>query len=248
MEIELSIHDSVGRVTLNRPEVHNAISRSMWDALPGAMGSLAKQGARVIVVTGQGSSFASGADLQELEQLSSYEEAREHWLSIRNALNAIASFELPVVAAINGPCLGGGCLLSIACDLRYCVPEAVFGIPAALLGIVLDDDNIRRLVRLVGPANAAEMIFSGARLTAQKAQSIALVQDVLPKGELEPFVMSLARRIKDNSAESIRQTKISIGKACQSLSAGGQDEQDLQVSSYLSEEFRRRLEQSKVRD
>lgn len=248
MEIELSVEDRIGRLRLNRPELHNAISRQMWDELPQKLDSLRSQGARVIIISGQGASFASGADLSELEHLDSFESARDHWFSIRDALNKIASFELPVIAQINGPCLGGGCLLSLACDLRYCVRRAVFGIPAALLGIVLDDDNIARLVQLVGPANAMEMVFTGGRLTAEQAESIGLVQSVLSEDELEPYVSGIARRIKANSAESIKQTKLSVLRAVQAQSWGRPDGQKEQVLSYLSDEFRQRLAENKARD
>src|SRR5437016_1627188 len=108
MSSELVFHclDQIGWIKLNRPDCRNAISKNMWDALPGAMQKLQEDGARLLIFEGEGGNFASGADLSELEKLDSLEASKQHWLSIRSALNAVADFPLPTIAMIRGACIG----------------------------------------------------------------------------------------------------------------------------------------------
>lgn len=141
-ELLLDVQDSVGRLILNRPNVHNAISRQMWEAMPAKLEALKQRGAKVVVVSGQGNSFAAGADFKELAQIKDYSHARENWYAIANCLNAVAQFSLPTIASIHGNCMGGGLLLALACDLRFASESASFALPVAKLGIVLDDENL----------------------------------------------------------------------------------------------------------
>jgi enoyl-CoA hydratase/carnithine racemase len=238
-EFLLEVQDSVGYLVLNRPSVHNAISRQMWDSLPSKLDALKARGAKVIVVTGSGSSFAAGADFRELAQISDYSQARENWHAIANCLNAVADFPLPTIAYIRGNCMGGGLLLALACDLRYASTDANFSLPIAKLGIVLDDENIQRLVSLVGIASAKEIIFSARVVSAERAMQIKLINECVAENQLEALVKTVASDIAKNAGISISEAKLSCARLLNKQTT--QDESCV-VSSYLSEEFRSRLE------
>ena len=132
------MENQVGIITFNRPQVHNALTTAMWLALPTLMDNLKAAGAALIIFRGSGRSFAAGADFSELKAIKDFEDAARIWDSIDGALRAVSSCTLPTVALIQGPCLGGGCLLATACDIRLATPEALFGIPVARLGLKLD--------------------------------------------------------------------------------------------------------------
>jgi len=122
-----SLDHGVGHVVLNRPENHNAINKEMWAAIPPLLTALQKQGARSIIIHGEGDDFSSGANTSEAAQLKNYDDAKDLWHSIRNSLQAVYEFELPTIAMIHGACFGGGCLLATACDCalplkRRCLP------------------------------------------------------------------------------------------------------------------------------
>jgi enoyl-CoA hydratase len=239
VQILTQVEDGIGWISLNRPETRNAINKGMWDALPGALRAVQDEGARVAVLQGEGGAFASGADLYELEALDSPEAAKAHWLSIRQALNAVANFELPTIAMINGACMGGGCLLACACDLRFCESDARFCIPVAQLGIVLDDDNIARLISLVGRGAAAELLLTADTINAQIALEIGLVNRVLPADRLHSTVATVATSVKRNEASALSASKAALMRL--SSSAPQNQDQTGMVASYLSDEFRSRV-------
>lgn len=236
-QLIISCEQGVGFVTLNRPAQHNAICRHMWDEIPRCLEQLKGQGARLVVVTGSGTSFASGADLDELVALHDYEAARRHWHAIRDCLEAIACFPLPTIAMVNGPCLGGGCLLALACDLRIASRHATFSLPVAKLGIVLDDKNIARLVGAVGPAYAKEMLFTGGTIDGARALAAGLVTELVEAAHLRHFVENVAEQIMANAPESVCQAKMSVLRAC---GASGTQDEDAVVNSYLESQFKLR--------
>jgi enoyl-CoA hydratase/carnithine racemase len=239
VEILTQVEDGIGWIALNRPETRNAINKSMWDALPGALRAVQGEGARVAVFQGEGGAFASGADLCELEALDSPAAARAHWLSIRNALNAVANFQLPTIAMVNGVCVGGGCLLACACDIRYCESDSKFCIPVGHLGIVLDDDNLARLLSLIGRGAAAELLMTADIISAQRALEIGLVNRVVPAAELHFAVKATAESIRRNVAASMTATKAALVRL--STNAPKNQDQAAMVASYLSDEFRQRV-------
>lgn len=239
-ELIWSVSESSGSITLNRPDFHNAISRQMWRQLPDVLKSLKDEGAKVVVFTGAGSSFASGADVGELERLDSYAGAREQWHAIRDSLNFLWSFELPTIAMVNGPCLGGGCLLALACDLRYASESSSFGIPVARLGIVLDDANIARLLAAVGPSAGKELLFTGATISSARALEMGLVNAVADQDMLAETVNKVAGQIAANASISMREAKLSVNRALCGLSATTQDE-EIVIGSYLGPEFKERI-------
>jgi len=236
-------HSAVATITLNRTQVANAISTAMWLAIPEIIGDLVSQGAKVIVFTGRGKYFAAGADFSDLKQISNEDDAAKFWLAIASALHAIATVGVPTIAMVNGHCLGGGCLLANACDLRFAAAEgALFGIPVAKLGILLDQENVQRLVNLVGQAQAKQMLFSGATMGSAHAAAIGLINEAVPDSELTQFTMNLAATIADNSSQTIASVKDSTTLPTGYEKPARANQKDV-IESYTSADFRRRLAQ-----
>lgn len=247
-----SLEGALGYVTFNRPALQNAISRAMWERLPGVMDKLRGGGARVLIFKGAGNAFSAGADLNDLETIVDEDTARLQWFAIRDALDFIHHFPLPTIAMVHGACLGGGCLLAAACDMRFAGEAAWFSIPVSKLGIILDDGNVARLVSLVGAAVAREMLLTARTVSSAEAEKIGLVNSTVPPDELPGLVAETAERIIANAPEALLSAKRSINRVVKSLyctekdkaesaaSAKGDRDRDV-IASYLSAEFRERI-------
>ncbi|MFI7402151.1 enoyl-CoA hydratase/isomerase family protein [Streptomyces sp. NPDC049541] len=190
-----SVTDSVATVVIHHPAKRNAMTAAMWAALPPLLDTLgADPGVRALVLTGEGSTFCAGADISTLQ--GSPEEAQG--LAVR-AEEALAAFPKPTLAAIRGHCVGGGSQLAAACDLRFAMEGALFGVTPAKLGIVYPASSTRRLVSLVGPAAAKYLLFSGELIDAERALRTGLVDEVLPQGELAKRVAEFTRILVSRS-------------------------------------------------
>ncbi|MFE9649651.1 enoyl-CoA hydratase/isomerase family protein [Streptomyces sp. NPDC006365] len=184
-----SVTDGVATVVIHHPAKRNAMTAGMWAALPPLLDTLAADPAvRTLVLTGEGGTFCAGADISTLR--GSADEAQA--LAVR-AEDALAAFPKPTLAAVRGHCVGGGCQLAAACDLRFVDEGALFGITPAKLGIVYTASSTRRLVSLVGPATAKYLLFSGELIDAERALRTGLVDEVLPEGELDKRVAEFTR-------------------------------------------------------
>lgn len=230
----------IATVTFNRPDAANAISTAMWQAIPATLQKCVDEGARLIIFTGQGPSFAAGADFDDLRKIHDQKSAEHFWLSIAAALDAIYSCPLPTVAMVNGHCLGGGCLLANCCDLRFAARSATFAIPVARLGIILDDINIKRLVDLVGAATAKQMLFGGGTISATRAEAVGLVNRVVEDEQLSAFTFKAAATIAANSSQSITAVKDAVERIKNGLST---KVQQAAIEGYLSDDFKARLAQ-----
>jgi enoyl-CoA hydratase/carnithine racemase len=190
-----SVTDSVATVVIHHPAKRNAMTAGMWAALPPLLDALAADPAvRALVLTGEGGTFCAGADISTLQ--GSPEEAQS--LAVR-AEEALAAFPKPTLAAIRGHCVGGGSQLAAACDLRFAMEGALFGVTPAKLGIVYPASSTRRLVSLVGPAAAKYLLFSGELIDAERALRTGLVDEVLPQGELAKRVAEFTRILVSRS-------------------------------------------------
>ena len=187
--LELSIDDHVATLRINRPEKRNAMSVAMWRALPGLLAPLGSDpGVRVLVLTGAEGTFCSGADISEIAGLS---EGGDDTGLIVTAERALTAFPKPVIAMIEGFCVGGGCQLALACDLRFAAEDARFGITPAKLGVVYPLSSTRRLVDLVGPSTAKFLLFSAELVDAGRALRTGLVDEVLAPEALPQRVVRL---------------------------------------------------------
>lgn len=213
-DIQIEIAAPLAWVTLNRPEKRNAVTAAMWAALPGLAAQVAADPAvRVALVRGAGAdAFSAGADIVEMTRtVSDPERMRAMQQAVLDGQLAWARLAIPTIAMVRGACTGGGCGLALACDLRVAGDDAFFAIPPARLGLVYALDDTRRLVDLVGPARAKEILFTGRRIGAREALDLGLVNEVVPAAELESRVRELAATIAGNAANSIAAAKHIVG-------------------------------------
>lgn len=194
-QLELVVADGVATVVITHPAKRNAMTARMWRALPGLLEELAADDrVRALVLTGAGATFCAGADISSLRDPG--EDAQS--LAVR-AEEALAAFPKPTLAAVRGYCVGGGCQLAAACDLRFAEEDALFGVTPAKLGIVYPSSSTRRLASLVGPAGAKYLLFSGELIGTERALRTGLVDEVLPKGELGKRVAEFTRIVASRS-------------------------------------------------
>ncbi len=201
---------AIGWLILDQIERRNAINRAMWAAIPAAVGELdGDPEVRVIVLRGAGDvAFVSGADISEFEEARNAERAAEYAALTGRAFAALTDAAKPVVAMIHGFCVGGGTAIALHADLRYAAEDAQFGIPAARLGLGYEAEGVEHLAQLVGPSTAAEMLFTARRYGADEALRVGLVNNVIPKAELEAFVRDVAATIAANAPLSVRSAKL----------------------------------------
>lgn len=200
----------VAYVIINRPRVHNAFRFEMWRGLATIIADLGRDDTvRAIVIRGAGKrAFASGADIAEFPtHRRTPEQGRVYHEAVEAALHAVTSAPQPVIAMIHGYCVGGGCELAVACDIRLCDDRARFGIPAATLGVVLGLQELRQLRELIGVAAAKELLITGRLLDAGEAQRIGLVQRVTLAGDLAAAVSELTARIAANAPLAVAAVK-----------------------------------------
>ncbi len=213
--------DGIATLTINRPDKRNALSTAVRQAFLAAFqGALDDPSIRVIVVTGAGEkAFVAGADIAEFEARTPVEQFRA--MRVPSPLDAIERSPKPVIAAINGYCLGGGLELAMACDFRVAAEHALFGQPEINLGIIPGGGGTQRLPRLVGLGHALRMILTGEPIDAAEALRIGLVQEVVAAGALRPRVRELASRIAGKSPVALAAAREATRAALQTPLAEG---------------------------
>jgi enoyl-CoA hydratase len=214
MAVDVEIEQSVATIQLNRPEALNAFNTDQLNALLDALRGLREnKSVRVLIITGAGDrAFAAGADIKTMSGMSKAEGLAFAQLG-HSVAYAIESLPVPVIAAVNGFALGGGCELALACDIRLASENAVFGQPEVTIGVPPGWGGSQRLPRLIGPGLAAEMIFTGRRVDAAEAHRIGLVNRVYPKAELLDQAREMAGTIAKNSPLAVAAAKRAIQTA-----------------------------------
>jgi len=177
--VRLEVADGVGTIRLDRPKMNAISTQVQHELLEAAARATADENVRAVVLTGGDRVFAAGNDVKEMVDWS-YADIVDRVEVVQGAVTAIARIPKPVVAAVNGYALGGGCELAMAADVRFAAENAVFGQPEVLLGIIPGAGGTQRLARLVGPSRAKELMFSGRMVKADEALAIGLVDRVLP--------------------------------------------------------------------
>lgn len=229
--------DRVGIITINRPAKRNALDiKTRQEGAAVLEQWRTDENVRVVVITGAGDkAFIAGADISEFAGRTAL--AQREVMTERSLFTAIDTFPKPVIAMINGYCLGGGCELALACDLRVASETAVFAQPEINLGIIPGGGGTQRLTRLVGEGKAMEMILTGDMVDARTAYTLGLVNMVVPVEQLETKTMELANRIAEKSPIALRFAKEAVKIAARStLDEGLQREIDLFALCFSSED------------
>jgi enoyl-CoA hydratase len=241
-EILVERRDHIATVVFNRPHVRNAFNLAMWIALPEIIEEVTRDPAvRGIVFRGAGEeAFASGADISEFkEQRKDRATAEAYNKRTEAAYHALEACPKPTVAMIYGFCMGGAVAIALACDLRLTADTGKFAIPAARLGIVYGLHSVKRLVSLVGPAAAKDILFSARTLDAAEALRIGFVNRVLPAGELAGHTYEYLAKVADNAPLSVQGAKLIVEAIAEDGGvARHADIARLQISAFESEDYR----------
>ena len=178
------VKDAVATITINRPKALNALNSQVLDELNATLDAVNLDETRALVLTGAGEkSFVAGADIGEMSTLTKA-EGEAFGKKGNDVFRKLETFDIPVIAAVNGFALGGGCEISMSCDIRLCSENAIFGQPEVGLGITPGFGGTQRLARLVGPGMAKQMIYTARNIKADEAYRIGLVNAVYPQEEL----------------------------------------------------------------
>jgi enoyl-CoA hydratase len=233
----LERRDRVAIVTINRPDKRNALNIKTREEGAALLEELSTDDSvGVVVFTGAGDkAFIAGADIAEFAGRTA--TMQRDVMTSRSLFTAIDSFPKPVIAMINGYCLGGGCELALACDIRIASESASFGQPEINLGIIPGGGGTQRLTRLVGEGKAMELILTGEIIDARTAFSIGLVNHVVPADQLAPKTMEIANRIAEKSPVALRMAKEAVKLASRSnLDEGLRREIDLFALCFSTED------------
>jgi enoyl-CoA hydratase len=229
--------DRVAIITINRPEKRNALNIQTREEGARLLEELRDDASvGVVIFTGAGDkAFIAGADIAEFAGRTAL--TQRDVMTGRSLFTAIDTFPKPVIAMINGYCLGGGCELALACDIRIASETASFGQPEINLGIIPGGGGTQRLTRLVGEGKAMELILTGDIINAQTAYTLGLVNLVVPAADLEAKTMEMANRIAEKSPVALRMAKEAVKLASRSnLDEGLRREVDLFALCFSSED------------
>ena len=207
--------DGVGWLIFNNPARRNAVSLAMWEAVAEVMADFAADDEiRVAVMAGAGDkAFVSGADISEFAENRNSAAAEETYkAATASAHRAMASFEKPLLAMIQGYCIGGGVAVALAADIRIAADDTQYAVPAARLGLGYNYAGLSTLTSLVGPAMAKEIFFTARRFNAQEALAMGLVNRVVPVDQLEAVVAEYTGMIAENAPLTIRAAKATVGE------------------------------------
>lgn len=240
-DLLLELEGEVATLWIDRPKTRNALTLSIWRRLPGKLAEVESNAtAKVLVIRGAGGkAFASGADIGEFENLRlNAEDAEQYDLAVMRAEEALASFAKPSIAMVQGPCIGGGCELAVACDFRFSDHSGRFGITASKIGLVYGLAPTKRLVDLIGVAHAKRMLFTGEIWTAEEAYKRSLVDEIWSGDDLEENTYEFAQCIAERAQLSVRAAKKMILASLAGLTAESVETLRLRSEGYASEDYR----------
>ncbi|QQY79504.1 enoyl-CoA hydratase [Keratinibaculum paraultunense] len=228
---------NIGILSINRPDALNALNSNVLDELNEAVDIIAAdEEVHILIITGEGRAFVAGADIGEMKDMNIL-EARKFAENGLKVFRKIELMEKPVIAAVNGFALGGGCELSMCCDIRIASEKAKFGQPEVGLGIIPGFAGTQRLARLVGIGKAKELIFTSEMIDAKEAYEIGLVNKVVPAEKLMEVSMDMAEKIVKNGQIAVRFAKTAINRGIETdLETGMNIEKDLFALCFGTED------------
>jgi enoyl-CoA hydratase len=230
----------IATIVINRPEKRNAFSQQMWVRLADLVGDLERDGrAKVVVIRSSDSrAFSAGADIGEFREVrrdpasaGSYDQA------VRRAEESLANCVKPTIAMISGFCVGGGCQLAVACDFRFAASNSTFGITPARLGLVYSLVATKRLVDLVGPANAKLLLMSGELVDAERASAMGLVTELCAPEDLEERTGAFAATVASRAQLTVRGAKRTVGMILAGSVEETEESRALQSRAYASDDY-----------
>lgn len=210
--------DRIAQLTLDRPEALNALNSAMMAEFAAALVEATQSGARALILTGNGRAFAAGADIAEMRDRTFGSMSDANHLALWERL---ADLPIPTIGAINGFALGGGCEIAMMCDILIAGESASFGLPEITLGIIPGIGGTQRLTRIVGKAQAMDLILTGRRIDADEARRLGLISRVVVDGEVVEQAQAIARQITGSSARAVRAAKECVLRADQSSLSEG---------------------------
>lgn len=204
-DVAFDVADGMAILELRRPQKRNAMSAEMCESIAEFLSVAAdRPDIRVLVVQGSGGVFSAGADLGAVKDANGTASDTFREVYVR-ALAAVADFPVPSVARIDGVCIGGGCSLALACDLRFAHPSATFGIPAVRHGIIYDEQSVGRLLRLVGPSRSARMLYTAERIDAAEAVKFGFVDEC--SEDLDALITEFSRSVALGHPDTVIATR-----------------------------------------
>jgi len=213
--LKVNVSEGIALITISRPNNLNALNSQFFREMNHLLEEIkTREDIRLMVITGEGKAFVAGADIKEMMDMTPA-QAREFSTVGQKTFRSLELLEIPVIAAVNGFALGGGCELAMACDFRIASANAKFGQPEVLLGLIPGYAGTQRLPRLVGLGNAMQLLMTGDPITADEALRIGLVQEVTPPEQLMDVVMVLARKIVSRGPKAIRLVKFVVRQGVQ---------------------------------
>jgi len=231
--VRLEVEDGVGTIRLDRPKM-NAISFQVQDELRAvAQEAAAREDVKAVVVYGGERLFAAGNDVKEMAELS-YAEIAAKGDALQSAVTAVARIPKPVVAAVTGYALGGGCELALAADYRIAADDATLGQPEILLGIIPGAGGTQRLARLIGPSKAKDLIFTGRFVKADEALALGLVDRLVPAEETYPAAVAWARQFTGAASVALRAAKEAVDSGLGTDLATGLDIERVQFAALFA--------------
>jgi enoyl-CoA hydratase/carnithine racemase len=235
--------DAVARLRLNNPEKRNPLDHDVLDALAEALPGLDRGiEVRCVVITGTGRAFSAGYDIGAIPA-SSFERDAEALVAhpFHAAMAALSAHPYPVLAAINGHCLGGGLELAVRCDLRLCAAGAKLGMPPAKLGLIYGHTGLERFIDVIGVANTRDLFLTGRTIDAERAREIGLVGEVVADADIEEAALELAALVAANAPLSTKGNKRAIETLARFPRLTPEQERELielRESCFRSEDFR----------
>jgi enoyl-CoA hydratase/carnithine racemase len=234
------IDGSVGVLTFNRPDARNALTWDMYDALVEACDRAeADPAVRVLIIRGAGGAFAAGTDISQFRDFRDGDDGVRYERRLDAVVDRLEQVTLPTIAEIDGPAVGGGCAIAVACDLRICSDRARLGVPIArTLGNCLSVANLARLVDLVGSGRARELVLAGRLVDAREAVEIGLATKVVPVEQLSREVRVWAQELASRAPSTIAATKALLRRLRDHRRPSAASTEDLIAACYGSAEFR----------
>ncbi|WP_028471819.1 enoyl-CoA hydratase/isomerase family protein [Nocardioides alkalitolerans] len=235
--VRLEVADGVATLRLDRPKM-NALNVQVQEEIRAAAAEATERDdVRVVVVWGGERVFAAGADVKEMADMSHTDMVKRSG-GLQSAFSAVADIPKPVVAAVNGYALGGGCELALCADVRIAADDAVLGQPEILLGVIPGAGGTQRLARLVGPSRAKDLIFTGRFVKAEEALAIGLVDRVVPAAEVYGAAVAWATQFAGAAAYALRAAKESVDKGLEVDLATGLEIERQQFAALFATEDR----------